>query len=99
MGKFYLHNGSLQPSEKYLQSHDLPGYDPDNDWFNDDYDVFDDETVLYEPRTCDRCGCTFNLYDAISTCADHVDWPDYGYKFSGEYCGDCAAEILNSEFN
>lgn len=99
MGKFYLHCGSLRPSRQYLQTHELPDYDPDDDWYNDFYDVNDDDTVLYEPRTCDCCGRSFTLYEALSDYADHIDWPSYGDKFSGEYCGNCAAEIVESEFN
>lgn len=97
MGRFYLHHGNLQPSNAYLTANPLPDYDPD-DWFNDSYDVEDDEEVLYELRVCEKCGCTFNLYDAMSDYAHRIDWPDYGYEFAGEYCGNCAAGITETKF-
>ena len=98
MGRFYLHNGDLRPSDDYLASHELPDYEPGDDWFNDSYDVEDDPTVLYEQRTCEKCGKTFNLYDAMSEYADRISWPDYGYECAGEYCGNCAADIMDEKF-
>ncbi len=95
MGRFYLHNGDVRPSDSYLANHDLD-YDSD-DWFNDDYDVEDDVEVLYETRTCNRCGCSFTLYEAMSRYSDRIGYQRYGYDFVGEYCGDCAADITEGQ--
>ena len=98
MGRFYLHNGDLQPSDEYLQTHTLPDYDPEYDWFNDSYDVEDDPTVLYEQRTCEKCGCSFTLYEALSDYADRIDYPPYSEDNAGEYCGNCAADNTEAKF-
>lgn len=98
MGRFYLHNGDLQPSDEYLQTHTLSGYNPEYDWFHDDYDVEDDPTVLYEYRTCEKCGCSFTLSEAFSDYYDRIDWPNYGEKSAGEFCGNCTADMVDEEF-
>lgn len=98
MGRFMLYNGDVRPSDSYLATHVLPGYEPD-DWYNDDYDVEDDEEILYMPRTCKECLCTFTLYEAMSDYADRIDWPPYTEDNIGEYCGNCAADRTEEQFN
>ena len=98
MGRFVLYKGNLRPSDSYLATHSLPDYDPE-DWYNDAYDVEDDEEVLYEQRICSDCHAPFTLYDAMSICTSSVDWPSYLDEFAGEYCGDCAADRLRKMFS
>lgn len=97
MGRFMLHEGSIRPSDNYLANHPLPNYSPD-DWFNDEYDVEDDDVVLYEQRICRDCHCSFTLYDAMSEYADRIDWPPYTEDNVGEYCGNCAADRTEKQF-
>ena len=98
MGRFYLRgNGDIGPSDSYLETHRLTDYDPDSDWYNDEYNVEEDDEILYMQRTCDKCGCTFTLYEAMSDFADRIDGIKYSQEYSGEYCGNCAADMLEAK--
>ena len=99
MGRFMLYNGDLRPSDSYLASHELSGYDPEVDTWHDDYDVEDDDEILYEPRTCEMCGASFTIYDAMSDYGDRIDWPGYTEACRGELCGNCAADRTESKFS
>lgn len=98
MSRFMLYHGTVRPSDSYLNTHPDFEYD-ENDWFSDEYDLEDDDEILYMPRTCEKCGCTFTIYEAMSRYADRIDWPSYIQEYEGEYCGDCAADITDSKFN
>ena len=97
MSRYMLYHGTVRPSDSYLASHPDFEYDED-DWFSDEYNVEDDDEILYMTRTCEECGCTFNIYDAMSEYADHISWPSYITEFEGEYCGACAAEKIEEKF-
>ncbi len=97
MGRYVLYHGDVRPSDSYLAEHPDFHYDPD-DWYDDDYDVEDDEENLYMQRICDDCNCTFTLYDAMSVHAERIDWPPYLEDYVGEYCGNCAADRTDAKF-
>lgn len=98
MGRYFIRSdGEIGPSKEYLRNNRSLRYQI-GDVFNDDYDVENDDAILYCSRICDRCGKTFTLYDAMSEYADRIDWPEYSYNFIGEYCGNCAADITEENF-
>lgn len=98
MGRFMLYDGTVRPSDSYLATHELPDLNLDEDWYNDDYNVEDDDEILDMSRTCEKCGRSFTIREAMSEYSDHIDWPYYESEFEGEVCGYCAIEIINKQF-
>jgi len=97
MSRFVLYYGDLRPSDSYLASHPEFHYDSD-DWFDDDYDIEDDDEIMYMSRTCDVCGRTFTLYDAMSEYAGREPGLSYLPEFDGSLCGHCAADKTDEEY-
>ena len=97
MGRFMQYNGTVRPSDSYLRQHPNFEYD-EYDWFSDDYDIEDDNEILYMNRTCQKCGASFTIYEAMSEYADRVSYPSYIQEYEGEYCGSCAAEETERKF-
>ena len=96
MGKFYLYNGKIGPSENYLSSHPLEINE--NDIYNADYHVEDDPDVLYCTRTCADCGATYTLHDAMARYYEIAGDASYANECDGELCADCAAKRSARKF-
>ena len=58
MGFFSEIDGELKPSDEYLATHKLEGYE-EGDMEHDDYEVEDDEVAMSLMRKCKDCGKTF----------------------------------------
>ena len=66
MGFFSEIDGELKPSDEYLASHTLEGYE-EGDMDHEDYEVEDDMVAMSLIRTCTNCGKPFTLAAAIET--------------------------------
>ena len=97
MGRFYECNGKYGPSESYLETHQLPDFDPENDWYNDEYDVEEDDEVYLGLQNCAKCGASYTIADLLSSFREilernyHIDPGSYD-EFDESLCPDCAAE-------
>ena len=62
-----------------------------------DYDVENDEEAMQQTYTCDECGCTFTLEEAIYDFAVRIDGITYrGSGYCCDLCGNCAADKVES---
>lgn len=67
-----------------------------NDFLEDDSD-FDLGIIEFNTFTCDRCGTSFVLSDAISEFENHFNY-DLTYEdFREKLCGDCAIKEIESK--
>lgn len=96
-GRFMLYNGILRPSDAYFAAHSLPGYTED-DWWNDAYDVNDDEEILHMKRVCNHCGKEFTLLETAKEYDSLMGWPYYTQQFIGDLCSGCAIKETRSRF-
>ena len=62
---------------------------------NPDYNVEDDFDTMHETRTCEQCHCSFTLDEAFSTFYEHIGISYRSAGYTGELCGDCAADDYN----
>lgn len=97
MSRYMIYKDAVRPSDSYLLSHPNFHYDPE-EWFDDDYDLDEDLEVLTIPRTCDRCGCSFTIEQAIVDYSARIDFPYYALQFIGDLCGNCAADSIEKKF-
>ena len=98
MGFFSEIDGELKPSDEYLSSHQLQGYE-DGDMEHDDYEVEDDEVAMSLMRKCKDCGKAFTLGGAIKDFAAYFDGEFfYMEEFVGQICGKCAITEIEEEF-
>lgn len=100
MGRFYMYNGELGPSPRWLAEHPDFEYDPDEDCESDDYEVEDDDDVFLSERTCAECGTVFTLDELMSRFSEvmdrqyNLDAGTYEYnasEFDDNLCPQCAA--------
>lgn len=98
MGFFSEINGELKPSDEYLSTHTLEGYEQ-GDMEHEDYQVEDDEVAMSLMRTCKNCGKPFTLAGAIKDFDAYFnDEFFYMEEFVGQLCGKCAITEIEEEF-
>ena len=98
MGFFSEINGELKPSDEYLASHTLDGYE-EGDMEHDDYEIEDDEVAMSLMRTCKNCQKAFTLKKAINDFDSYFDGEFfYMEEFVGQICGKCAITEIEEEF-
>lgn len=98
MGFFSEIDGELKPSDEFLSSHQLEGYE-DGDMEHDDYEVEDDEVAMSLMRKCRDCGKAFTLEGAIKDFDVYFDGEFfYMEEFVGQICGKCAIKEIEEEF-
>ena len=99
MGFFSEIDGELKPSDDYMASHNLSGYE-EGDMDHDDYDVKDDVVAMSLMRICNNCGKAFTLAKAIEAFDSYFDGEFfYMEEFVGQICGDCAIVDVEEDFN
>lgn len=97
MGFFSEIDGELKPSDEYLSSHQLQGYE-DGDMEHEDYEVEDDEVAMSLMRKCKDCGKVFTLAGAIKEFDSYFDGEFfYMEEFVGQLCGKCAITEIEEE--
>lgn len=97
MGWFSIINNEFKPSDEYLRTHKLEGYE-EGDTCHEDYDVSDDVEAMNCARVCEKCGKTFTLDDAMVEYGDYFNNDfDYMDDFCGDVCGSCAIEKTEEE--
>ena len=98
MGFFSVIDGELKPSDDYLSTHTLSGYE-EGDMDHDDYEVEDDTVAMSLMRVCKDCGKAFTLSKAIETFDNYFDGEFfYMEEFVGQLCGDCAIADVEGDF-
>ena len=98
-GIFSEIDGELKPSDEYLASHTLEGYE-EGDMDHEDYEVEDDMVAMSLIRTCTNCGKPFTLAAAIETFDNHFDGEFYYMEeFVGQLCGKCAINDVELDFD
>ncbi|MBR5637391.1 MAG: hypothetical protein IKW81_10735 [Pseudobutyrivibrio sp.] len=98
MGFFSEIDGELKPSEDYLATHALLGYE-DGDMEHDDYEIEEDEVAMSLMRKCNNCGKAFTLAGAMKDFDSYFDGEFfYMEEFVGQVCGSCAISELEKEF-
>ena len=98
MGYFSEIDNELKPSEDYLATHQLQGYES-GDMEHDDYDVKDDMVAMSLMRVCKDCGKPFTLAKAIETFDEYFDGEFYYMEeFVGQLCGECAIDDVEGDF-
>ena len=99
MGFFSEIEGELKPSDEYLATHKLEGYEED-DMEHEDYEVEDDEVAMSLMRKCKDCGKAFTLACAIKEFDSYFDGEFfYMEEFVGQVCGKCAIDDVEQDFD
>lgn len=99
MGFFSEIDGELKPSDEYLATHKLEGYEED-DMEHEDYEVEDDEVAMSLMRKCKDCGKAFTLAGAIKEFDSYFDGEFfYMEEFVGQVCGKCAIADVEQDFD
>jgi ribosomal protein S27AE len=99
MGFFSEIDGELKPSDEYLATHKLEGYE-EGDMEHEDYEVEDDEVAMSLMRKCKDCGKAFTLAGAIKEFDSYFDGEFfYMEEFVGQLCGKCAIVDVEQDFD
>ena len=98
MGYFSEIDGELKPSDDYLSTHTLNGYE-EGDMEHDDYEINDDIVAMSLMRICNDCGKAFTLSNAIQTFDNYFEGEFlYMEEFVGQLCGECAIADVEGDF-
>ncbi len=98
MGFFSEIDGELKPSDDYISTHTLEGYE-EGDMEHDDYEVEDDTVAMSIIRNCNNCGKPFTLSSAMKQFDEYFDGEFfYMEEFVGQVCGKCAIADVEGDF-